>query len=195
METPPPLAQPASRPKWPTVIGVLSIVFGSGALLQSATSALGLLVVRAQMEGFAKQGADQGKIDEYLAQYKSFVTLSSISLSLLALLLLASGILLLRRRRIAAVLHQVWAILKILVGGFFLFKTQGMTRLQMSIMLDSPVMKGGPGGVKGNEMFEQFTSAAMWVGIGFGLVFLAIYPVFLIIWFNRERIRGEIRGW
>lgn len=195
METPPPHPTAPTGPKWPIVIGILSLVFGTGAFLQQAFAALGIFIVRNQMQQFANQGADQAKIDEYLVMYKSFAIQSSITLSLVALLLVLSGILLLKRRRITAILHQVWAVLKILAGGYFLFKSQSMTRLQMSIMLDSPSMGAGKSGAQAAEMVGNITSAAMWVGAAFGFVFLALYPIFLIVWFNRAKVRTTLEQW
>ncbi len=196
MEALPPPLPPSAPPvgKWPVVVGTLAIVFGTGGLLQSLTSPLGTFVLRTQMEGFAEQGADQGKIDAYLAEYARFVSTSSIALGAVALLLLVGGILLLRRRRLSVPLLQAWAVLKIVVGGYFLFRATAMTRQQMALLFESTLPAGGPGGPE-TAMLGQITSWTVGLSLGMGFLWLAAFPVFLIVWFNRRRIQQQIAAW
>jgi hypothetical protein len=35
----------------------------------------------------------------------------------------------------------------------------------------------------------------VWAGLGFGFLWLAILPVFLIIWFNRRKVSEQIETW
>ncbi len=198
METPPPLPYAPSPPqrKWPTVIGTISIVFAVGAFLQSAASPLGTFLVETQMKEFGDGEGNPAKVDEYLQVYRSFVWQSAITMGFVALVLLVGGILLIRRRRLASPLLQTWAVLKILAGGFFLFRTTSMTRLQMSIMMEE-ILAASPGGPGSQEMqmVNQITGWSVWLGLGVGFLFLLIYPVFLISWFNRRRIQDEMASW
>lgn len=191
METPPALAAPPTS-KWPTVIGSIAIVFAAGALLQSLAAPLGPLMIRSQMEEFAKQGVDQGRIDEYLRQFGTFTYTSAAVLGAVAVLLLAGGILLIKRRRVSPLLLQVWAMLKIVAGGFFIFKQMAISRLQMEIIFDTA---SGVGGAQGAQVFGQITTYAMWFGLAFGLLWIAAFPVFLIVWFNRQRIKDQVASW
>ena len=192
MDTPPPPIAPPV-PKWPKTLGIIAVVFGGAGLLQSLTSPLGIFLVRNQMNELTKQGADQAAIDEYIATYTGFVHTSTATLGSVAVLLLVGGILLLRKRRISSPLLQGWSILKILVGGFFLFKTAALTRLQMSIMLEPTLGAAGPG--TDMQMIGQITSWAMWFGLGLGFIWLVALPVFFIAWFNRLRIKEEMAAW
>ncbi len=190
METPPALAAPPTS-KWPTVIGAIAIVFAAGGLLQSLLAPLGPFMVRSQMQEFAKQGADQGRIDEYLRQFGTFAYTNSAVLGAVAVLLLVGGILLIKRRRVSPLLLQVWAMLKIVAGGFFIFKQMAISRLQMEIIFDA--VPGGGG--QEAQAVGQITSYAMWIGLGFGLLWIAAFPVFLIVWFNRQRIKDQVGAW
>lgn len=193
---PPPSAKPPGS-VWPVTLGVISLIFGIGGLLQGLLSPLSLFLTRQQMQTFVDQGAEQAKVDEYLAKLTqmSYVTLAVYGV--LALLLIAGGILLLKRKRLSSPLLQTWAVLKILGGGFLMFRMVALTRLQMSILME-PTMKTaskGTAGAADMEMFREITGWATWIGMGFGFLWLAILPVFFIIWFNRRKVVDQIKAW
>jgi hypothetical protein len=164
METaPPPLAKPPAA-VWPTSIGIIAIVFGIGGLFQGVMAPLSLFLTRQQMETFVKQGADQARVDEYLAQLTSQSFISLGIFVVLGLILLTGGILLMKQRRIASPLLQTWGILKILAGGFVLFRMTSLTTKQMAIIMEATLgtaSKGRPGGGGELERVNQFTTYAM----------------------------------
>jgi hypothetical protein len=198
METaPPPLTKPP-KAAWPKSIGVIAIVFGIGGLFQGVMAPLGLVLTRQQMDTFVKQGADQDRVDEYLAQLASQSYVSLGVFVVLGLILLTGGILLMKQRRIASPLLQTWGILKILAGGFVLFRMTSLTTKQMAIIMEATIAsasKGRTGGGGELEMVNQFTTYAMWAGLGFGFLWLAILPVFFIIWFNRRKVIDQVKTW
>jgi hypothetical protein len=193
--TPPPFSPPshtaAPGSKWPKVLGIISIIFGAGSILQSIIGPVSMLLVKKQMQAFVDQGADQAKVDEYIAKITSHTYMSSVAVALLGIILLTGGILLLRRRRAASPILQVWAVLKIIVGGLIIFKSAALSRLQMEVMFSSTALGGG----KEAEMVNTFASYGMWFSLIFGLVWLVILPVFILIWFNREKAKQEMNGW
>lgn len=194
--TPPPIHpdQIPGRPvKWPKILGIISLVLGILGILQCALSPLSLLFVDNQME-FARQtdGNDE-VIAEYMAQLKSVALSSGIALGVVAIILLVGGILLLRKRPSAPLVLQLWAVLKILVGGYFSFRSLSLTRLQMEIMMgqDMGPMTGG----REMEMIQRVTDYAVYGGMIFGLLWLAALPVFFLIWFAREPVKTEMSTW
>jgi len=88
-------ARPA-RPKWPTIIGVISVILGANVVLGIFLS----------LPSFFSP-------DGWPHNLKGWVQVASIGLTayayLLSLLLLVAGILLLRRRRLGRTLHLVFA--------------------------------------------------------------------------------------
>lgn len=197
MSTPPPPLSKPSTAAWPKTIGIIAIIFGVGGLAQGAFAPLSLILTRQQMQTFAGQGVEQARIDEYMAKLSSVSYLSLAGFIILALLLLAGGILLLKQRRIASPVLQTWAILKIIAGGFILFRTTSLTRLQMEIIM-APSLNSASKGTAGGaelEMVNQITSYATWIGLGFGFLWLAILPVFFIIWFNRRKVTDQMAAW
>lgn len=194
---PPPLAQPP-KTVWPKSIGIIAIVFGIGGLFQGVMAPLSLFLTRQQLDTAIKQGADQGRVDEYLAELtiQSYINLGIFVA--LGLILLTGGILLMKQRRIASPLLQTWGILKILAGGFVLFRMTALTTKQMAIIMEATMaaaLKGRAGGGGELEMVNQFTTYAMWAGLGFGFIWLAILPVFFIIWFNRRKVIDQVQAW
>lgn len=198
METaPPPLAKPPAA-VWPKSIGIIAIVFGIGGLFQAIMAPFSLILVKPQMQAIIDQGGGQARIDEYLSRLSAHSYLSLAVYAILGLTLLAGGILLIMQRKVASPLLQTWAILKILAGGFVLFRSTSLTSLQLSIIMESTLetaSKGRAGAGGELEMVDQFTTYAMWAGLGFGFIWLAILPVFLVIWFNRRKVIDQVQTW
>ena len=44
-------------------------------------------------------------------------------------------------------------------------------------------------------MIGSITSYAVWAGMAFGFLWLAALPVFVLIWFNRAKVKQDIRAW
>lgn len=197
METaPPPLAQPP-KTVWPTSIGIIAIVFGIGGLFQAIMAPFSLLLVKPQMQAIVKQGGEQARVDEYLSRLTAHSYLSLAVYAILGLILLAGGILLMKRRKIASPLLQTWSVLKILAGGFVIFRSVSLSTLQMQIIMEPTMasaskIRGGGGEM---ETINQFTTYAMWAGLGFGFIWLALLPVFFIIWFNRRKVIDQMQTW
>lgn len=193
--TPPPICSvpQSSTPgtRWTKIIGIIAIIFGAGGILQGAFTPVSLLMVKKQMQSFAEMGVEQTRIDEYLAKLSQVSYPGAAAYGILGILLLTGGILLLRHRRAAASLLQVWAVLKITIGGLLIYKNSALTRMQMDLMLSSETFGEG----KGTEAVGTITSFAVWIGLAFGFIWLCVLPVFVLIWFNRRKIKEEISIW
>lgn len=195
--TPPPIdpVQIPGRPvKWPKILGIIALVLGILGILQCALSPLSLLFVDNQMEFARQTGGNDEVIAEYMAQLKSVALSSSIAIGVVAIILLVGGILLLRKRPSAPLVLQIWSVLKILVGGYFSFRSLSLTRLQMEMMMG----QSGTGGMTGGremEMIQRVTDYAVYGGMIFGLLWIAALPVFFLIWFAREPVKEEVSTW
>lgn len=194
--SPPPLAKPPAA-VWPKSIGIVAIVFGIGGLFQAIMAPFSLLLVKPQMQAIVKQGGEQARVDEYLSRLTAHSYLSLAIYAILGLTLLTGGILLIKQRKIASPLLQTWSILKILAGGFVIFRSVSLSTLQMQLLMEPAMATASKGRGGGGEMetINQFTTYAMWAGLGFGFIWLAILPVFLIIWFNRRKVIDQVQTW
>lgn len=199
MTTPPPTPPPVpatsgqspTGAKWPKVLGIILLVFGVLGLGQGLLAPASVFLTKAQMQSFVDMGAEQEQVDEYISQLKTQSYLSGAVYAILGALLLTGGILMLKRRKVCSPLLQTWAVLKILGGGFVIFRQMSLTELQMEIMMiDSNTMGG-----KEAEMMESIFDYSMKIGMVFGIIFLAALPIFVIIWLNRSKIRDQIQAW
>ena len=44
-------------------------------------------------------------------------------------------------------------------------------------------------------MINNIASYGLWIGLIFQLLWLAILPVFILIWFNREKAKRDMSSW
>lgn len=144
--------------------------------------------------------ASAGQVNENAAEeltaffenWKIFGIVQGLVMAIVALMLLVGGIKLLKRQAGSIGLLKGWALLKLVTGiGGTIFQTQ-MTREQMAITLKQA---GEAAGSAGNQMTETFVGIGMMIGVVFGVIWLAILPVFLLIWFARAAVKAEVARW
>lgn len=174
--------------KWPKLLGIISIIFGVGGILQSIAAPFTAALTRSSMQAFVEQGADQARVDDYLTKLQSNAYLGGGIYLVLGVILLVGGIMLLKRKPMSSLVLQAWAVLKILGGGFMIFKSMAIQKTQMDIMFSATA---------GNEaeMIGNITKYAVWFGLAFGFIWLAALPIFFLIWFNREKIKTQMSEW
>ncbi|MHC4446467.1 MAG: hypothetical protein ACYSXF_01490 [Planctomycetota bacterium] len=178
---------PPAPSVWPTVIGTISIVLGAMGLLCYGCGAIGEVVGQfaarvAPQEGIAPQA--QGAFLVYL--------LSSHCVAfLLSLWLLVVGIGTAQRRPWSRPASIGWAITKVVVGvvdtvlGFVFLR-------EMATHVIESLSQGGSPAPPPPEGVMEVVLAFMIIGWFF---FVLIWPVFLLIWFARRRVRAEVAGW
>ncbi len=166
-QTPPPQKAP-SKSSWPTAIGVISIVLGSLGLICTPLSAL--------VNKFNPQAKDmQAKFPDWWMTYSTASLPVGIAL---AVLLLVAGICLLKRIHASRALHLTYAGANIawaVIGSIMV-----ITVLFPSF-LESDMPKAVAMGAIGGAI----------VGMAFGMV----WPIFLLVWFRRRKIRQQVQGW
>ena len=172
----------AERPAtWPTVLGVISIVFGSGAGLSGVW---GFLAPQ-----FLEMMADQmppGQAAPLLAMqgWTTWIFISSALTVVIGLILLVAGIDLVRRRARGIKLGRVWAVLKMIfavVGscvGLIIQQDQFRQMSQQNLPIGGSVY-----------------SVMVVVGVTVGVLWGCAYPVFLLIWFSRAKVKSEYARW
>jgi hypothetical protein len=173
--------EPAS-PVWPTVIGVISIVFG----LLGALQGCGGIVMPFAMNGLTGlMPDDQSKaVFAGMSDHLAWGVAAGVTGMAVGVLLLTAGIGMVQRRRWGVRAHTIWAVLAILqsgVGGVYGFLIQ-QSQFQ--------AMKAG--GMPPTPFpMEAFAA----VGVLVGLLFACAYPVFMLVWVFRSVIRDQVAGW
>ncbi len=172
-----------SRPStWPTVLGVIAIVLGGLGALGGCWGVVAVPLMEAFL-GTAPGGTVPG-----VALYQGWtwwIMLGSAITTCLAVLLLVSGIGMLKHLRWGVTAACWWAILKMVFVVVNIIPAYMMQQEQFEALSQQgvPAMGGGLFAVVG--VFS----------IVFGLVWGCALPVFLLIWFARATIKAETADW
>jgi len=154
-----------SPPIWPTVIGTLSILSGAWGIVESAPGA------------FMSAWSTAGELWAGNFSLRSVLGLHAVGSAAWTgqyLVGILAGILLLRGRRGAVVLHWAFAVVAVVAVTLMALGFGGFVQL----MGTSP----------GNLIITTCSMGASW------LVDLA-YPLFAFIWFCRTSVRRRVRAW
>lgn len=166
-------------PVWPTVIGVIAIVYGG---LNILCGLFGML----SSEMFSGFGGSPSAASspELEGLRPSTIVMGVISTALMAVLVVI-GIGILRRQRWSMTAARAWAVAEIvasLVGMVVGYKAQQAVAAGMA---------AGPGGGPPPAMM----AGMMMVGMVVGLIVACSLPIFLLIWFGRAKIKAEVAAW
>lgn len=172
------IGSPEQDTTWPKVIGVISIVFGAGACLQGVWGFFAPRFIKMAAESMPEaQAAPLAAMQEW----GTWITVSSALTILIGLVLFVAGIDLVRRRRRGIKLGRVWAVLKILFGIAGAFVGLAMQQEQFrQISQQTPAINTGVIAV------VVLVVVALWT---------CAYPVFLLIWFSRAKVKVEYAQW
>ena len=175
---------------WPTVIGVLSIIFGALATLQAFCGLLGMLLMTVFFNFLPQEVKDQLQTQVQSSMpYPAVQAVQILAEFALAITLLVGGIMLVRRRARAGGLLTVYALLDLLSNtygaavGYFVFNAT------IANAQNDPQMQQMPAGFAG---IMQGVGPVMVIVTW---IFAAIWPVFLLIWFRRARVRESMDNW
>ena len=185
--TPPTMASPLSPPpraqNWPTVIGIIAIVFGVLAVLAGIWACVFPLFVdklTAAMPG------PQRAVMQVTQEWRGWTIASGAIAALLAALLLVGGAGLAARRAWARPVCFTWAGLKMafaVVQAAIGYEIQQQT---FTAMKNDPSMAAVPMGL---------TEGAALAGVVLGCLWGWALPVFTVVWFTRPTIKAQIAEW
>lgn len=167
---------------WPTVVGVITIVFGAGGVFFGVIG----IITWSLLRGSAFFGPQAGAMEKYAP---AMIALQVVYV-LLAALLLTGGILLVMKRRKAVVPLLIWSYCKIVYGAVY-GVVNGLIQ-QESMQTVWTQSAAGPGAAPPPAVQAGFTTGVMIGSVAFMLIWSAILPVFLIIWFARRRVKTDV---
>ena len=179
------IGRPEQPATWPTVIGVISIVLGSGACLGGAWGFFAPQFMKMMADQMPQ---DQAELFSTMQGWTTWIFIRSALTVVIALVLLVAGIDLVRRRARGIKLGRVWAVLKMIfavVGSYVGFFIQQEQLRQMSQQISQQNLPIG----------GSFFALMGVVGVVFGILWSCAYPVFLLIWFSRAKVRSEYTRW
>jgi F0F1-type ATP synthase membrane subunit c/vacuolar-type H+-ATPase subunit K len=171
--------------KWPKVIGIIAIIFGAGGTIGGLCGAFSFFFVDAMSNLLNNMpGATANPGLDSLQEHKTYTLISSFATLGIACLLLFGGIVLLGRKQKALTMLRVWAAARIALAVVQSAMGYVMNKEQMQTMANS-----------GNPMPLGFTETFFIIGLVIGLAWAFALPVFLLIWFARDKIHRETAEW
>lgn len=168
---------PVALSKWPTVIGVVAIVYSGLMLVCGGGGAV--------MSRFALSHQQiQAQLFETGSLYKMSYAVWMLSWAA-SILLLIAGIGLTMRRRWSVSVARIWAVAAAIMAllGAVLGYANADTVMNQMAQSSRTAMPAGA------------MSAFALIGVLISLLFHLALPVFLLIWFAREKIKAEAAGW
>ncbi len=176
------IAAPVKRSTWPMVIGILAIVLGGGGFLLGVWGAINSFIFEKYMAAIPQQDASLTVMQDW----KAWNVASSLLNSVLGALLLFGGISLVMKLARTRKIITAWALIKIVAVVF-------TTILGVKVQQDMfAAMRQGP---NMPPMGNTFYAAMGVVGMAFGLLWGWAFPVFVLIWFRRKKIKSQVAGW
>jgi hypothetical protein len=189
----PPVAPPDYAPGpyrsesggWHKPIGIISIVLGVCGFVGGCVSALWPLL-SPYFEEFARNVTPPGRTTgmEGFAEFTGAVLATGLLAMAAGGLLVFAGIGTAKKRPWGPRLSVTWAIVKMIVVVLTLWLGWPMQKASMDSMQKN--LGAAPLG-------SGFYETAMYLGVVFGLLWGWAYPVFLLIWMSRAKVRAQVR--
>lgn len=174
---------PAPAPSWPSVLGIIAIVFGVFGTLTGAYGVLAPFLMRFM----AQIAPAAGRAGLHVAQqWAAWGVANGALTGALALLLLAAGLGLLRRRRWACTASQVWAVLRIMLAG---------VQVGVAYFIQQDTLTAVSQQMPASMPSQQYVHSFAALGLVVSLLWYWALPVFLLIWLARGRVREHVAEW
>jgi hypothetical protein len=175
--SPPELPMLEDPPKWPKVVGIFSIVWGSLWLVCGGCGLASSLLSPMLMKMAEKSmPPDAGPMPSVLMPSKPQMVLMVVSVGL-ALLLLFAGIATVSRRAQGRTMHLVYGVLSILNTAPAVFF--GYQQIQAQVAWAA----ANQGSVWAQRMHPEFGYVALAVSVVLGIA----WPLFCLVWFATHR--------
>lgn len=176
---------PEKPPSWPTVFGVINIVLASLGLL-GGCCALGYPLVMPPIANWMRSNntpEEQVRLFEASQPPVVWTVFAGLVGLVLAIVLLTGSIKLIRRVEGGVKLCRVWAWISIpwTVLGF-------LVNIVIQLQLPQDI-----------KDLQAQSSGGQYLGLAIGACFAIVigvgYPLFMLLWFARDRSRAEIERW
>lgn len=178
----------APRTRWPVVIGVIGIVLASLGLACGCAGYFGPALSQWGMDMQAQSGQP---VDPYTAAnlqaqqnlflYTAILTTAGL---IVAALQMVGSITLVRRRPSARMLMMGYAITAIFMACVSIGYQFMMNAETERILAE-----------QGAQAPQAFAQIGLIIGLAFGILFGFGWPIFLLVWFSRQKVRDEVAEW
>ncbi len=202
---------PERRSTWPTVIGIIAVVFGALGLLDDCLELVSNMFFASLGDSTQGMSEEDKAQFEVMRQYAVPTVIMTVVGTVLSAWLLVAGIGVLRRRPWSRGAAVGWAVAKILytipvsVLGYFIIKAQFEAMEQPAIdsgtpmgdrleVPEAPVIKLEVVEVTATPIFTSMHGGSAAI-MGCWMLWDWALPLFLIIWFLRTPVKTEVERW
>lgn len=170
---------PPRRITWPTVVGIISIIYASLGLFGTFCGLAFLFILLSYADWLESFGISEQEVQEMQASMSpvSWTAPASLVGLTLTILLFVGALRLLRRQASGARLCALWS-------WMIIPWTIIATVITLVFHFNTPAPSGGLG--------EQIGTAIVTV---IGTVIGLVLPVFMVIWFSRPTIKSQVAQW
>ena len=171
---------PPDAPGWPKVVGIFSIVFGSLGLMCNGCGGAMLFAMPALLKLSEEQLGPAPDVFKPPVAQLAMVPVGFI----LAIVLLVAGIMLIRRKPVARVMHLVYAVVNILLTSAGV--AVGLMQLEK--------LAAWKAANEGDQWAAQINMPQQYFTLAFATVIGIAYPLFLLIWFGMVKRKASDMG-
>jgi len=164
---------PLRRPSWPTVLGIIALVLSILGLFGSVWGIAAPFVIPAIV-------GEHEAFDELFDVTNIVLNVVSLAVNVL---LLAGAVNLLRWRLGAPRLLRAYAVAQLITGTIAMAYGTYLALAQLD------AMQADLGGS------SAFVSVVTVVSIAMGFLFMAAFPVILLVWFSRAAVKRDMAHW
>ena len=178
-----PPTQPNTTPRpprtsgWPNVVGTIAIVFGALGTLGGVWAIVAPVFVERMTSLVPGQEASMA----LMKNWPGWLLVNALAVIVTAAILLAGGIGLVKRARWGVIATRIWVFVKIALVA---------TSAGLGYAMQQDTLRAMP-----QQGFPMSGESLTFVGLAFSVLWGWTLPVFMLIWFGRERIRNEVAGW
>lgn len=166
-------------PRWPKVVGIISIVWGAIGLVCNGIGLVGGLLTPTLMQSAASQM--EGGVPPQYQQVNPLMVGVSVLGAIMAVVLIVAGILTVNRKPAGRMAHLVVALVSLLVLIAYIPVQWSMNEGIAQWVRENP-----------DAQFSQtYSPGPAIIGMAFGVVIGAAWPVFSLIWFGALKKRPE----
>lgn len=168
-------------PKWPKVVGIISIVWAVLGIVCNGLGAVGTMMTPRLMKMAEGQGQMEGGFPPQMTSINMLAVVLTVAGALTAVGLLLAGIFTVNRRPQGRPLHLLVAVVSlVLVVCSIGLQWQNMTAI-------GEWVRANPGAT----FSQNYSPTGSLVGMAFGIVLGCAWPVFCLIWFGALKKRPE----
>jgi len=179
-------APEATRSTWPTVVGILSMVLGGFGAMGSFWQMVAPFMMGAIAEAAPQDDAASAGAFAAMGQWQIPLVIIGLVSLVLAIVLLVAGSKLLSRKFQCVTLYKRWAIARMIVA----LPAVGIAAMSQMQQMQNMTDQG-----QAPAAFAGMMNVMLVFMIVFGLAFAWAFPIFILFWFNRQKIRDEVGTW